>query len=126
VDPLSVNGEPPRLDGQRCDALFCQQYWRCVRRVEPDNVVFVCFEGRWHRLYFELGIVFWRAAESGPQPFEAAEIDAHYPVVDLAGEKGLRGVRLLDYRMQPLGRCGAQGTFAFENGVPLHSAVSTM
>jgi hypothetical protein len=119
VEPLSVNGEPPGLDGQRCDAILCQQYWHCGRLVEPANVVSLCFEGRWHRLYFDYGIVFWRAGSGGPQPFQAAEIDSDYPVVDLAEERGLQGVRLLDYRMEPLDTCGAQVTFAFENGARL-------
>jgi hypothetical protein len=119
VEPLSINGEPPRLGGQRCDAILCQQYWHGGRLVEPANVVFLCFEGRWHRLYFDYGIVFWRAAETGPQPYQAPETDSDYPVVDVAEEMGLRGVRLLSYRMDPLGTSGAQVTFTFENGAQL-------
>ena len=119
MDPLSVNGEPPRRDGQRCDAILGQQYWPGGRLVEPANVVFLGFEGRWHRLDFDYGIVFWRAAEGGPRPFQAPETDSDYPIVDVAEERGLRGVRLLEYRMEPLGSCGAQVTFAFEKGARL-------
>jgi hypothetical protein len=118
MEPLSVNGEPPRLAGQRCDAILCQQYWHGGRLVEPANVVFLCFEGRWHRLYFDYGIVFWRIAEGEPQPFQAPEIDSAYPIVDVAEERGLRGARLLSYQMGPLSG-GAQVTFAFENGARL-------
>jgi hypothetical protein len=35
---------------------------------------------------------------------------------DVAEEGGLRGVRLLAYRMEPPEDSGAQVTFAFENG----------
>jgi hypothetical protein len=119
VEPLSVNGDPPHLAGQRCNAVLCQQYWHRGELVEAANVVFLCFEGRWHRLYFDYAIVFWRTAESGPEPFQAPELESDYPVVDLAEERGLRGVRLLHYRMEPLGVSGAQVTFAFENGARL-------
>ena len=37
----------------------------------------------------------------------------------VAEERGLRGVRLLAYRMDPLGGSGAQVMFAFENGARL-------
>src|SRR4029077_6268974 len=89
VEPLSINGEPPQLDGQRCDAILCQEYWHGGRLVEPANVAFLCFEGRWYRLYFDFGIVCWRDTEGGPEPYEAPEIDSDYPVVDVAKQRGL-------------------------------------
>jgi hypothetical protein len=119
VEPLEINGEPPQLEGLRCDAILCQEYWHGGVLVEPVNVTFLCFEGRWHRLYFDFGIVFWRDAEGGPEPFEAPEIDSDYPVVDVAAERGLRGVRLRGYRMEPWGACGARVTFEFESGARL-------
>jgi hypothetical protein len=119
MEPLEINGEPPRLDGKRCDAIRCQEYWHGGRLVEPVNVAFLCFEGRWHRLYFDFGVVFWRDADGGPKPYRAPEIDSDYPVIDVAEERGLRGVRLLGYRMEPLGVCGAKVTFEFANGARL-------
>ena len=119
MEPLSINGDPPRLDGQRCDAILCQEYWHGGRLVEPANVAFLCFEGRWYRLYFDFGIVFWRNSEDGPEPFRAPEISSEYPVVDVAKKRGLRGLKLLGYRMEPLADCGARVTFEFDGGTRL-------
>jgi hypothetical protein len=119
VEPVEINGEPPQLDGLRCDAILCQEHWHGGALVEPANVTFLCFEGRWHRLYFDFGIVFWRDTEGGPEPFEASEIDSNYPVVDVATERGLRGVKLRGYRMEPWGDCGAMVAFEFESGARL-------
>lgn len=115
MGPLSVNGDPPPLDGKRCDAILCQQFWEDGHLVESANVVFLCFEGRWHRLYFDYAIVFWRAADGGPEPFKPPETGSAFPLVDIAEQRGLRGARLLCYRMESLDD-GAQVTFAFENG----------
>ena len=119
VEPLEINGEPPQLNGLRCDALLCRECWHGGHLVEPANVAFLCFDGRWHRLYFDLGVVFWRDAEGGPEPFEAPEVDSIYPVVDVAKARGLLGVKLLGYRMEPWGACGAKVTFDFESGARL-------
>jgi hypothetical protein len=115
VEPLVVNGDPPELAGLRCDAILCSEYWHGGRLVESSNVAYLCFEGRWHRLYFDYGIIFWRPAREGPPFFDAAEIDASFPVVDVASAKGLVGVHLSGYEMAPIER-GARVTFAFENG----------
>jgi hypothetical protein len=115
MEPPEVNGEPPRLAGLRCDAILAVECWHAGRLVEPCNVVYLGFEGAWHRLYFDYGTIFWRRDEGGPQPVEVSEIDAAYPVIDLATEQGLVGDRLSDYRMEPIER-GARVTFHFENG----------
>jgi hypothetical protein len=115
MEPATVSGDPPQLAGQRCDAILCQQFWHGGRLVDPAHVTFLCFEGRWHRLYFDGGVVYWRTAEGEPEPFEAPELDSAYPVTDVAQEKNLRGVRLVAYRTEPLAS-GVQITFAFEGG----------
>jgi hypothetical protein len=115
MEPLSVNGEPPQLAGLRCDAILCVEYWHAGRLVEPCNVTYLCFEGAWHRLYFDYGIIFWRRDEGGPQPFDAPEMESTYPVVDLASKRGLAGACLSGYRMEPIER-GSCVTFVFENG----------
>ncbi|QDV32264.1 hypothetical protein [Tautonia plasticadhaerens] len=115
MEPLEVNGDAPRLTGLRCDAILCVEYRHAGRLVEPASTAHLCFDGGWHRLYFDFGIVFWRPEERGPQSFDAPELDSSYPVVDVAALRGLLGVRLSHYEMAPI-EGGARVTLAFENG----------
>ena len=107
-DDVSARGEQPH-------GLGCVFERHGDRLVEPASVVFLCFEERWYRLYFDGCIIYWRTATGEPEPFEAPELDSAYPVVDVAQERNLRGKRLVAYRMEPLGD-GVKVTFAFENG----------
>lgn len=83
--------------------------------VEASNVAYFCFDGAWHRLYFDYGIVFWRTDESEPQSYDAPEIDSSYRVVDVATPRGLLGTRLANYEMEPI-EGGSRVAFSFENG----------
>jgi len=115
VEPLDVNGDAPQLAGLRCDAILCVEYWHGGQLVEPANTVYLCFGGVWHRLYFDYGIIFWRPDERGPGSYEAPELDSSYPVVDVAAERNLLGLRLSRYEMVPIDG-GSRVTFAFEGG----------
>lgn len=115
MDLLSVNGEAPNLAGRRCDAILCVEYRHGGQLVEPVNVAHLCFNGTWHRLYFDYGIVFWRSGEGRPESYDAVELDASYQVVDVASPRGLLGVCLSRYEMSSIDG-GARVSFAFENG----------
>jgi hypothetical protein len=116
--PLEVNGTPSNLVGKRCEALVCQEYWYNNKLVEPANAICLCADGRWYRLYFDCGIIFWRA-EGGPlESLEALELKGSYRVVDLATPRGLRSRRIIGCQMKPIDY-GSQVVLSFEGGTQL-------
>ena len=68
----TINGEQPALRGQVCQSLLIQEWWWEGRPADPVNVVYLQFEQRWYRLYFEGETVFWRSGEA-PRPCENDE-----------------------------------------------------
>ena len=94
IAPEDLNGSPPELEGEACQALICQEHWYKEELNDPCNGVYIKTAGKWDRLYFDHGIVFWRAAEKRPQPFDAPEIDASYRMVDIGNELGVIGARI--------------------------------
>lgn len=118
MESLEINGDAPQLAGLLCDAILCVEYQHAGQLVEPANVVYLCFGGTWHRLYFDYGIIFWRPGECGPESYEAPELDSSYPVVDVAAERGLLGQRLSRYEMEPI-KGGSRVCFVFEGGKSL-------
>ncbi|MEM1115133.1 MAG: hypothetical protein AAF845_12445 [Bacteroidota bacterium] len=115
VGDVEVNGLPPDLRGQTCEAFLCEQYW-CDGALEaPANVSYLRFDGRWHRLYFDCGIVFWREHEGTPESWTVPNEGWDYPVVDVGVEAEVVGFHLAEYRMEPTPG-GSRVVFAFENG----------
>lgn len=115
MEPLEVNGDAPQLSGLRCDAILCVEYRHAGHLVEPASTTYLCFDGTWHRLSFDYGMIFWRRDEHAPESYEAPELDSAYPVVDVAAERGLLGLRLARYEMEPIDG-GASVVFLFESG----------
>jgi hypothetical protein len=118
LDPLSVNGEPPAVVGLPCDEVLVSEYWHDGERVEPANVVYLRFGGRWHRLYFDYGIVFWRPQESAPEAVPPGGEGYAYPLVDLGRQAGVCGVVLDRLEAAPIAG-GSEVRFAFRNGADL-------
>jgi hypothetical protein len=117
LDPVSINGDPPALVGQVCEELLASELWRDGLLVEPANVIYLLFGGRWHRLYFDWGIVFWRphhAAEAGPP----SEDDFTFPLADVGRRFGVRGQVLDRLEAAPV-EGGSEVRFGFGNGVVL-------
>jgi hypothetical protein len=115
---LDANGTPANLVGKRCEALLCQEYWYDDKLVEAANAVCLCADGCWYRLYFDCGIIFWRA-EGGPlESLEAVEIKGSYQVIDLATSRGFRGRRIIGCEMKPIDY-GSQVVLSFEGGTQL-------
>ena len=87
VRMLQTDGIPPRLSNQVCEALICQQYWYQGKLEQEVDGLFLKVNGRWHQLYFDSGIVFWRLQQDAPKSFEAQPDDPFvYRLVDV-GEK---------------------------------------
>ncbi|WP_455212428.1 hypothetical protein [Kaarinaea lacus] len=113
---LQIDGIQPKLEGHVCEALICQQYWYNGKLDNEVDVLFVQADGRFHQLYFENGVVFWRTQHEIPQPFECKPGDRFaYPFVDL-GEKYQLNHRLITgLNVEPMPE-GAAVSIQFENG----------
>lgn len=111
---LDIHGDPPALGGQICEAILCEQFWHDGVLDAPANVTHLCFGGRWFRLYFDWGIIFWRPADASPAPCSVPAEGYDYPLVDVGAESGVVGARLVEYRMEPTER-GSRVTFLFDN-----------
>jgi hypothetical protein len=97
--PLDVNGEVPDLAGQRCEAFLARAHWHKGELNDPANTSHLCFDGRWHRLYFDHGFVFWREDEGRPEPAGEPEGDFAWTVEDVGAAAGVIGATLIDFDM---------------------------
>ena len=115
IDGVELNGEPPDLGGQTCQAFLCEQYWFEGKLEATANVTFLRFDGRWHRLYFDCGIVFWRRQDDEPASWASPAEGFACPLIDVGREAGVVGSCLAEYRMEPTAG-GSRVTFAFDGG----------
>ena len=115
-EELSVNGEWPDLKNKIIEKLIAQEYWYQGELDEAANVIWLKISGKWYRLYFDYGIVFWR--ESNEKPIyvkpETGE-DYDYPLNDLTEKYNLSGKRI-DSCEGSVITGGSQVVFKFENG----------
>ena len=117
VEPLEVDGILPDLAGSVCDELLVQQYWYLGRLVEPANVIYLQVNGKWHRLFFDCGIVFWRQSQGPTLAAPATEEEEFaYLLIDLGRQLCLRGLLLANMGATPI-EGGSQVQVAFANGV---------
>jgi hypothetical protein len=112
---LDVNGEPPPLAGEVCEALLVQQFTHAAEVVDPANVVHLKFSGEWHRLYFDHGIVFWRKSAGAPEPWSDTEEQWQNPLLNLGFDAGILGSKLNYYAMTPIPG-GSSVEFVFAHG----------
>lgn len=112
---LETNGITPKLNGEVCETIICQQYWHARKMVNAVDALFVRVRGRWHRLYFDGGIVFWRQDESAPVTQIAKPGDPFvYPLVDLGQQYGLNGCLISECVVEPYLE-GARVAIGFSN-----------
>ena len=112
---LEINGIPPKLTNQVCEELICQQYWYQGKLAQEIDVLALRVNGRWHQLYFESGIVFWRDLNEAPRSFEQKPGDPfQYPLINLGEQFDVKDAIILDYSADPLVE-GARVTISFED-----------
>ena len=112
---LDVNGDPPPLAGEICEALLLQQFVHAGEVVETANVIHLKFSGEWHRLYFDHGIVFWRKSVGAPEAWSDTEEHWQNPLFDLGSHAGVVGSRVSYYAMTPPPE-GSSVEFVFAHG----------
>lgn len=118
IDELDINGEPPFLDDQRLDELKVQSFWYNGVLEEEANVIFLKVAGKWHRLYFDCGIIFWRPETKGPKEFNFINDDgseSSFPVINLGADRRLVGKIIESYTMEAI-EGGSKVDFTFEGG----------
>ena len=112
---LKIDGIPPRLTEQLCEELICQQYWHQGKLVQEVDILFLKVNGRWHQLYFDAGIVFWRIQQEAPVPVEQqARSPFAYPLINLGEKFGIKNGIIADCTTESLVE-GARVTLVFED-----------
>lgn len=112
---LEFIGQPPAIEGKRCQGLICQGYEFNRELLATASVTYLKFEGVWHRVCFDPGTVHWRTCPTAPEPSAVPEEGWNYPQADVGLAAGLIGVRLTSYTTATTER-GISVVFIFENG----------
>ncbi|SEM35817.1 hypothetical protein [Bradyrhizobium sp. OK095] len=111
---MELIGQAPELTGLLCEAFICEG---CVFKGKPlDNagVVYLRFDGVWHRLVIDCGVIFWRPFSDQPSPWDIASEGWEYPHVDVGAIASVVGHRLREYRMETFS-AGGSVIFYFDN-----------
>ncbi|MCB9171988.1 MAG: hypothetical protein H6637_03610 [Ardenticatenales bacterium] len=80
---FELNGEPPDLSGKICQGLYREEYWFEGDLIEPATILYLKFDGQWHRLYFDFGIIFWRLEDELPESFDVPEEGWSFKMIDV-------------------------------------------
>ncbi len=118
TDNIEVNGISPNISGSFCQAVWRQEYWYKGKLEESPYVTYLKFGNVWHRLYFDWGTIFWRVDITPPEPFDALELDATYPIINWGQELGVVGTQLISYSAESIVG-GTRIQFLFANGIKL-------
>lgn len=118
IENLQFNGQPPSIVGELCSGLVVQQCYEGAQLTNHANVVYFLFKDVWHRIYFEPGMVFWRA---GDAPWRPVNSTIAYGLVlnDLSEMTGVVGHHLasVSYAATPQGDVTA--SFVFIGGASM-------
>lgn len=125
---LETDGIPPRLTNQVCEELLCQQYCHRGQLQQEVDVLLLKVNGRWHQLYFDEGILFWRTQKEAPQAIPAAPgAPFTHLLIDLGEKYALKQSVISDCISEPH-LDGARVSFVFEDKgtlIILHSGNKT-
>ena len=110
---MELIGQAPELAGLLCEAFICEGFVSEGRLLANANVVYLRFEGVWHKLVIDCGVIFWRPLPAEPSPWTMEGWE--YPHIDVGSVADVVGQRLRGYTMETV-PAGASVTFQFENG----------
>lgn len=114
---MEINGSPPPLADAVLEALICVELWDGGELDDAAHVIWLRVLGEWHRLYFDLGMVFWDPKQHAePEPPGAHAPDAPFRSVDLGAKLGIQGRRFAGWKAEPDGKHGARVTLQFHGG----------
>jgi hypothetical protein len=112
---LEIRGTQPSIEGALCEEIIVVQYWFAGSLAEPANTIHLKFNGVWHQLCFDCGVIFWRNSDGPPMMIEAPEIQAEYRLDDIGRRHGLLGMRLASIDSEPT-PAGARVALTFQGG----------
>lgn len=113
----AINGDPPELAGVVLDAMICTQYWPDGALEDSANVIYFRIHDRWHRLYFDIGTVFWRQdideVPDYPGPVTA---DNPFVNVDLGHDLAIAGRTIKSCITEAVAEHDSKVSFHFDGG----------
>ena len=112
-EELDIDGAWPDFAGKMLEHLIAQEAWFEGELDDEANVVWLCVDGGWHRLYFDDDVVFWRKAKDGPA--HDGEDGAEFPLNDLGEKHALAGQALAACHGDAI-EDGAAVSLAFASG----------
>ena len=112
---LETDGIPPRLTNQVCEEIVCQQYLYRGKLAQEVDALSLKVNGRWHQLYFDAGVVFWRMQVGAPTAAEQKPGDPFgFPLVDVGEQFDIKGCVITDCTTEPV-IGGARVSMSFED-----------
>ena len=112
-EDLYIDGAWPDFAGKTLEHLIAQESWFEGELDDEANVVWLCVDGAWHRLYFDDDVVFWRSAKEGPR--HDSETGEGFPLNDLGEKHALAGQALAACHGDAIEE-GAAVSLAFASG----------
>ena len=88
-EDLYIDGSWPDFAGKTLERLIAQESWFEGELDDEANVVWMCVDGRWYKLYFDGDVVYWREVNDGP-----ASNGESFPLNDLGEKHELAGLAL--------------------------------
>ncbi|MGY8633369.1 hypothetical protein RAD15_12900 [Bradyrhizobium sp. 14AA] len=111
---MELVGQAPELTGLLCEAFICEGFVFKGKLIANANVVYVRFDGVWHKLVIDCGVMIWRPFPGQPSPSTITSEGWEYPHVDVGIIAGVVGHRLREYRMETA-VAGGSVIFYFDN-----------
>lgn len=116
-EDASIVGEWPNLIGGVVQEIIAQEFW-CDGILEDEaNVLYLKVSDKWHRLYFDYEIIFWKTGPNGiDDPSADRGKEFGNPLRDLVQELDLSGQKITKCERLILPN-GIAVNFQFSNGV---------
>ena len=116
LQPLEFDGPHPGVTGQTCQEILCQEFWYRGQLTNPANVIHLRCDDRWHRLYLDNGVIFWREDGEKTAGYAAwKDGDVEFRTLDIGSQLNLRGLVVQSVVATPTDS-GSQVAFRFEGG----------
>lgn len=88
-----INGVEPEIVGALCQSFYLIQQQEGETITDPAVVDYFNFNGKWFKLYFDGGTIFWRENESPSEPINQ-DLAVCLVLVNLSELRGVVGQRL--------------------------------
>jgi len=93
---LSINGEWPQLEGKLLQEMLCHEMYYEGKLEELANVVYLKVDEKWHRLYFDYEIIFWRNENTAPKDYTMPEYSSYFKLADVASKYSFKDSMIVE------------------------------